>query len=181
MRRIRRTLVSLWPLVLGAGAVACQSPAAPELVIYSARNEQLLQPVIDRYARDTGRKARFLTDKEAALVERLAAEGASSPADVLITVDAGNLWQAAERGLLRPLESRILETNIPAHLRDPQGRWFGLSVRARTIVYAPARVKPDELSTYEALAGPAWKGRLCLRTSKKVYNHSLVAMLMSSH
>jgi iron(III) transport system substrate-binding protein len=172
-----------WSLALAAVALlaGCSREPAGELVLYSARNEQLLQPILDRYAQETGRKARFLTDKEAALVERLAAEGAASPADVLITVDAGNLWQAAERGLLRPVDSPVLAANIPAHLRDPQNRWFGLSVRARTVVYAPARVQPAALSTYEALADPAWKGRLCLRTSKKVYNQSLVAMLIAAH
>ena len=171
------------PLALCAVALlaGCQPQPPQPLVIYSARNEQLLQPILDRYEKDTGAKATFLTDKEAALVERLAAEGESSPADVLITVDAGNLWQAAERGLLQPVESRVLVDNIPEHLRDPQGRWFGFSVRARTVVYAPARVRPEQLSTYEALADPAWKGRVCLRTSKKVYNQSLVAMLIAAH
>jgi iron(III) transport system substrate-binding protein len=181
MTPMRRRVASLAVLCGAVFAAACQQEPLPELVIYSARNEQLLQPILDRYAQDTGGKARFLTDKEAALVERLAAEGASSPADILITVDAGNLWQAAERGLLRPLESAVLTANLPAHLRDPQGRWFGFSVRARTVVYAPARVKPDQLSTYEALADPPWRGRLCLRTSKKVYNQSLVAMLIAAH
>jgi iron(III) transport system substrate-binding protein len=178
MRFARRCLL---PLAAAALLAACESQPPAGLVIYSARNEQLLQPILDRYAQETGRQARFLTDKEAALVERLAAEGASSPADLLITVDAGNLWQAAERGLLQPVESAVLARNIPAHLRDPQNRWFGLSVRARTVVYAPARVPPAGLSTYEALAEPAWKGRLCLRTSKKVYNQSLVAMLIAAH
>jgi iron(III) transport system substrate-binding protein len=97
-----------------------------------------------------------------------------------MTVDAGELWNAAQRGLLRPLESPTLERNIPAHLRDPQGRWFGLSMRARTIAYSTRRVDPASLSTYEALAGADWKGRLCLRTSKKVYNQSLVATLIAT-
>ncbi|MCU0935414.1 MAG: extracellular solute-binding protein, partial [Gammaproteobacteria bacterium] len=92
--------------------------------------------------------------------------------------DAGNLWAAAEAGVLAPLKSEALEKAIPANLRDPEGRWFGLSVRARTLIYHPDRVKPGELSTYEALADPQWKGRLCLRTSKKVYNQSLVAAMI---
>lgn len=179
---MRRPVTVLLPaLIAAAMLVACQPRPADELVIYSARNEQLLKPILDRYALETGGKARFLTDKEAPLIERLAAEGASSPADLLITVDAGNLWQAAGRGLLQPVDSATLTANIPAHLRDPHGRWFGFSVRARTVVYAPARVKPEQLSTYEGLAAPGWKGRLCLRTSKKVYNQSLVAMLIASH
>jgi iron(III) transport system substrate-binding protein len=178
MRMHPGTVATLLVLTLLA---ACQPRAPDELVIYSARNEQLLQPILDRYAQETGGRARFLTDKEAALVERLAAEGKDSPADLLITVDAGNLWQAAERGLLQPVDSPVLAANIPPHLRDPQNRWFGFSVRARTVVYSPQRVKPGELTTYEALADPQWQGRLCLRTSKKVYNQSLVAMLIAAH
>ncbi len=119
-----------------------------------------------------------MTDKEGPLMARLKAEGRNTPADVLLTVDAGNLWQAAEEGLLRPIRSKTLEANVPAHLRDPDSEWFGLSVRARTLVYNPAKVKPGELSTYEDLASPKWKGRLCLRTSEKVYNQSLVAMMI---
>src|SRR5690606_3061103 len=95
--------------------------------------------------------------------------------------DAGNLWQATQMGLLQPLDSPVLEKNIPAHLQDPQNHWFGLAVRARTIVYNPQKVKPAQLSTYEDLADPKWKGQLCLRTSKKVYNQSLVATLIARH
>jgi iron(III) transport system substrate-binding protein len=154
---------------------------AAELVVYSARNEQLIQPLFERYEKETGTRIKFLTDKEAPLLARLQAEGKNTPADILITVDAGNLWQAANLGLLRPLDSKVLTENIPAHLRDPLNRWYGLSVRARTIVYASDRVQPAELSSYEALAEPRWRGRLCLRTSKKVYNQSLVAMLIEQH
>lgn len=152
---------------------------AAELVVYSARNEQLIKPVFDAYTAETGTKIKFITDSDGPLLTRLRAEGANTPADVLITVDAGNLWFAADVGLLAPLESAVLKNNIPAHLRDPQGRWVGLSVRARTIVYSTARVKPQQLSTYEDLGDKKWKGRLCLRTSKKIYNQSLVAMMIA--
>ncbi|MES9911947.1 MAG: extracellular solute-binding protein, partial [Candidatus Sedimenticola sp. 4PFRAG1] len=94
-------------------------------------------------------------------------------------VDAGNLWQAASRGVLSSVSTETLESNIPVHLHDPANNWFGLSVRARTIVYSTERVKDGELTSYEELASPRWKGRLCLRTSKKVYNQSLVAMMMA--
>jgi iron(III) transport system substrate-binding protein len=161
--------------------VFCPQVFAAELVVYSARNEQLIQPLFERYEKETGTRIKFLTDKEAPLLARLQAEGRNTPADILITVDAGNLWQAANLGLLKPLDSKVLAENIPAHLRDPLNRWYGLSVRARTIVYASDRVKPAELSTYEALAEPKWRGRLCLRTAKKVYNQSLVAMLIEQH
>lgn len=155
--------------------------AADPLVVYSARNEQLIKPLFDAYKSETGTDIRFITDKEGPLMQRLKAEGANTPADLLITVDAGNLWHAAHEGLLQPVKSATLEQNIPPHLRDPDGLWFGLSVRARTIVYNPQRVKEEDLSTYEALAESKWKGRLCLRTSKKVYNQSLVAMMIAEH
>jgi iron(III) transport system substrate-binding protein len=153
--------------------------AADEIVVYSARNEQLIKPLFDAYTAATGTQIKFITDKEGPLLEKLKAEGKSTPADMLITVDAGNLWLAAQEGVLTKVNSKVLKANIPAHLRDPGNRWFGLSVRARTIVYSTARVKPADLSTYEALGDAKWKGRMCLRTSKKVYNQSLVAMMIA--
>ncbi|MGH8186841.1 MAG: Fe(3+) ABC transporter substrate-binding protein [Steroidobacteraceae bacterium] len=152
-----------------------------ELVVYSARNEQLIKPMFDRYTAETGQRIRFVTDDAGPLIERLAAEGRNSPADLLITVDAGDLWHSAERGLLQPVQSQTLQANVPQHLRDPDNRWFGLSVRARTLAYSTERVKPEELSGYEALSDAKWRGRLCLRTSKSVYNQSLVAMLIAQH
>ena len=152
---------------------------AEQVVVYSARIEQLIKPMFDAFTKETGIGVKFVTDKEGPLLARLKAEGKNTPADMLITVDAGNLWEAAREGLLKPIESKTLEANIPAYLRDPQNQWFGLSVRARTIIYNTQKVKPADLSTYEALADPKWKGRLCLRTSKKVYNQSLVAMMIA--
>ncbi len=157
------------------------SATAADLVIYTARNEQLVKPLFERYTAETGVKIEYLTDKEAPLMARLQAEGARTQADLFITVDAGNLWQAAQLGLLREVESDVLEANIPEHLQDPQNRWFGLSVRARTLIYNTDKLQPSQLSTYEALAEAEWKGRLCLRTSKKVYNQSLVATLIENH
>lgn len=157
------------------------SAFSEEVVVYSARNEQLIKPLFDSYTRDTGVQIKFITGGEGPLMERLKAEGQNSPADVLLTVDAGNLWYAAQQGLLRPLQSKVLQDNVPAHLRDPANEWFGLSVRARTLVYNTSRLKPADLSTYEDLANPRWKSRLCLRTSKKVYNQSLVAMMITEH
>jgi iron(III) transport system substrate-binding protein len=167
--------------VLSLLLVLIPSPARSEekeVVVYSSRIEQLIKPVFDAFTETTGIPVRFTTDKAGPLIQKLMAEGKETPADMLITVDAGNLWQAADKGLLQPVNSPVLEANIPAHFRDPQNRWFGMSVRARTIIYNTDRVKPSELSTYEALGDPKWKGRLCLRTSKKVYNQSLVAMMI---
>jgi iron(III) transport system substrate-binding protein len=121
---------------------------------------------------------KFVTDDGAPLIQRLIAEGANSPADLFISVDAGDLWRASEAGLLAPVKSPMLEAAIPAHLRDPEGRWFGLAVRARTIAYSTERVQPAELSTYAALGDARWKGKLCLRSGKHAYNQSLVAMMI---
>ena len=169
--------------LLSAACIALASisalASADTVTVYSARNEQLLKPLLDRYSKETGTEIRLMTANEGALLARLNAEGASTPADVLITVDAGNLWLAAQQGQLRPLNSTVLQKNIPAHLRDPDNQWFGLSVRARTIVYSKSAVRPAELSSYEDLAQPKWKGKLCLRTSKKVYNQSLIAMMIT--
>ena len=167
----------MWVISLMTGC----APAQSDLVIYSARNEEHVQELFDQYTAATGQKIQLITDDAGPLIQRLAAEGRNSPADVFITVDAGMLWHAAQLGLLRSIESPILEANIPENLRDPKNRWFGLAVRARTLVYSTERVKPEELSTYEALTDPKWKGRLCLRTSKSEYNQSLVAMLIAQH
>jgi iron(III) transport system substrate-binding protein len=160
-------------------AVAMPAFSADELVVYSARKEHLIQPLFDRYTEETGVSIRYITDSAGPLLQRLKAEGSRTRADMLITVDAGNLWQAAQDGVLASVDSEVLEANVPEHLRDPENRWFGLSVRARTIIYSTERVDPSELSTYEALADPKWQGRLCLRTSKKVYNQSLVATMIA--
>ena len=164
-------------LVAFAGA----AQAAEEIVVYSARNEQLVKPLFDLYTKETGTKITYITDAEGPLIARLQAEGERTPADMMITVDAGNLWLAADKGLFRPVKSKVLESIVPEQYQDSQNRWFGLSVRARTIVYSTERVKPEELSTYEDLADKKWEGRLCLRTSKKVYNQSLVATMIERH
>mgnify|MGYP000561994733 FL=1 len=165
-----------------AGALLVPTYAlAEEVVVYSARNEHLIKPLFDRYTAETGVPVKYITDKAGPLLQRLRAEGKRTPADLLITVDAGNLWHAAESGVLAEIDSAVLTANVPANLRDPGGRWYGLSERARTIVYSTERVQPTDLGSYEDLAQSKWKGRLCLRTSKKVYNQSLVATLIARH
>ncbi|WP_159666216.1 extracellular solute-binding protein [Andreprevotia sp. IGB-42] len=169
--------------VLAAILTACAALAAQAetVTVYSSRNEQLIKPLFDAYTKETGVEIRVLTGQDGPLLERLKAEGANTPADMLITVDAGNLWRATSLGILKATQSKAIEEHIPVHLRDPEGHWYGLSVRARTIFYSPARVKPADLSTYEDLADPRWKGRLCLRTSKSVYNQSLVGMMIAQY
>jgi iron(III) transport system substrate-binding protein len=177
MRILRRLSCGLAALLL----VACGGkPEDTQLVVYTARAEHLIQPLLLRYTEETGVPIRFVTDKAGPLLARLAAEGEATQADVLITVDAGNLWQAAQQGLLQAIDSPVLEANVPAHLRDPEDRWFGLSLRARAIVYSTERVDPEQLHTYAGLADDRWRGRLCLRTSKEVYNQSLVATMIAS-
>lgn len=159
----------------------CGTEKNDELVIYSARIEELIKPVFDEYTKETGVNIKFITDKEGPLLQKIKNEGENTQADILITVDAGNLWQAANEGILQSIESEILIKNIPEHLRDPQNQWFGFSVRARTIFYNKNKVNPEDLSSYEDLASQNWKNKLGLRTSKKVYNQSLVAMLIAEH
>ncbi|MFC3875225.1 extracellular solute-binding protein [Neisseria musculi] len=167
-------------LAVSVALLAAAPAFAEELVVYSSRADNLLRPVAEAYQKKTGVNIKLVNDKAGPLMEKLKAEGSNSPADVFITVDGGNLWQATQMGLLRPIDSAVLKGNIPANLRDPKNHWYGLSVRARTIFYNTAKVKPAELSTYAALADPKWKGRLCLRTSNNVYNQSLVGTMIAN-
>ncbi len=160
---------------------AVQAASDESLTVYSARKEHLIKPLFEAFTKDTGIEVQYLTGKGGALIERLKLEGNNTPADIFMTVDAGNLWYAGSQDLFQATKSNTLESNIPAHLRDPEGLWTGLSVRARTLVYSTERVKPEELSTYANLASDQWQGRLCLRTSKKIYTKSLVASLIHNH
>lgn len=183
MPRVARPLLSG---VLVAAAVAVTTLAAgaqarTALLVYSARSHYGAERVFADFTRDTGIRITFVEGNNNEVFERLRNEGSRTKADVLLTVDAGNLWNAARAGLLQPIASATLEANVPAHLRDPEGRWFGVAVRARTLMYHAGRVKPGELSTYEALADPKWKGRLCLRSSSAIYNQSLIASLIHEY
>ena len=173
----RKPLLAALALTLFGGT----AQAADEVVVYSSRIDELIKPVFDAYTAKTGVKIKFITDKEAPLMQRIKAEGDNGVADLLLTVDAGNLWQAEQMGILQPIKSDIIDQNIPPQYRASSHDWTGLSLRARTIIYSTERVKPEELSTYEALADKQWEGRLCLRTAKKVYNQSLTATLIETH
>ncbi|OGQ23672.1 MAG: iron ABC transporter substrate-binding protein, partial [Deltaproteobacteria bacterium RIFCSPHIGHO2_02_FULL_60_17] len=153
---------------------------AQEVVVYSARIEALIKPILDAFTAKTGAKVKYFTASEKELLERLKAEGANSPADALMTVDAGNLWLAQNTGVLQGFKSEIIDKNIPAHLHGKDNAWVGLSVRARPIMRSTERVKPSELSTYEGLADPKWRGRICFRTSRQVYTQSLIATMIKS-
>jgi iron(III) transport system substrate-binding protein len=155
--------------------------AAGEVNLYSARKEELIKPLLDRFTADTGIKVNLVTGKADALLKRLESEDRNTPADLLLTTDAGRLYRAYEADLLQPVRSDTLERAVPAIYRDPEGHWFGVSVRARVLMYASDRLDPAGLSTYEDLADERWKGRICIRSSNNIYNQSLVASLIVAH
>jgi iron(III) transport system substrate-binding protein len=162
-------------------AALMASPAySQEVVAYSARIERLIKPMFDAFTKKTAIAVKYFTASEKELFERIKAEGAKTPADILMTVDAGNLWLSEQAELLKGFSSPVIENNIPGHLRAKDNSWVGLSVRARPIMYSIVRVKPSQLSTYEALGDSSWRKRLCLRTSRKVYTQSLVATMIKT-
>ena len=166
-------------LALAAGLLGAMPAAAQEVNVYSYRKAHLIAPLLEAFTARTGIAVRLVTGKADALLERLKSEGINSPADVLLTVDAGRLIRAKAAGVLQPVRSEALERLVPARFRDPEGTWFGLSLRARVIFHARDRVRPGELSTYEDLADPKWRGRLCIRSSGNVYNQSLLASMIA--
>ena len=151
-----------------------------ELNVYSARKEHLIKPLLDRFSETTNVKINLVTAKGDALLARLKAEGVNSPADIFLTVDAGRLHRAQQMGVFQPVRSEILQQTIPSHLRSPTKEWFGLSIRARVIIYAKDRVTPDQLDTYESLSSSEWKDRICIRSSENIYNQSLVASMLAT-
>jgi iron(III) transport system substrate-binding protein len=167
-------------LLISAVIAAVSVPAhANEVVnVYSGRKEALIKPLLDRFTEQTGIETRLVTAKADKLLVRLQNEGRNTPADLFITADAGRLHRARQAGVLQAVDSERLRRAVPEHLRDPDGQWYGLSKRARVIFYARDRVRPEELSTYEDLADPKWKQRICIRSSGNIYNQSLVASLI---
>ena len=174
-----RRLHAILAAVLLAALLALGS-AQGVVNVYSARHYDSDQTLFDLFAAQTGIQVNLIEAGADELIERIRSEGANSPADVIVTVDAGRLWRADEAGLLASVDSEALEAAIPANLRDSEGRWFGYSQRARGLVYSLARVDPAELSTYEDLAGEAWRGRLCVRSSTNIYNISLTASIIAT-
>jgi iron(III) transport system substrate-binding protein len=162
-------------LVLLAGPAMAQEQV---LNLYSSRHYKTDEALYAGFTKTTGIKINRIEGGEDALLERIRNEGARSPADVLITVDAGRLWRAEQMGLFQPVKSAMLESRIPANLREPSGLWYGFSTRARVIAYNKAAVKPGEIRNYEDLADAKWKGRVCMRSSTNVYNLSLLGALI---
>ncbi len=170
----------LLPAVAAIGLLLSSALSASELNLYSHRHYEVDRQIFADFTAATGIKVNVVQASADQLIERLRAEGANSPADLLFTVDAGRLQRAKEAGLLQPLTSPLIDERVPANLRDPDRQWHGITVRARVIVYAKDRVKPEELSTYEDLADPKWRGRLLVTSSGSVYNQSLLASLIEA-
>ncbi|VAW49521.1 Ferric iron ABC transporter, iron-binding protein, partial [hydrothermal vent metagenome] len=141
--------------------------------------EQLIKPLLENFTKQTGIEVNLVTSKADALLKRLESEGINSPADIFITTDAGRLHRAKAAGVLQPILTETMKRLVPENLRDADGYWVGLTTRSRMLVYAKDRVKPSELSTYEDLASPQWKNRICVRSSNNIYNQSLVASMLA--
>ena len=148
------------------------------LNLYSSRHYQTDEALYGNFTKLTGIKINRIEAGDDAIVERIRNDGERSPADVLITVDAGRLWRAEQLGFFQPAKSALLDARVPASLREPGGLWYGFSLRARLIAYNKTKVKAAELPTYESLADPKWKGRICMRSSTNVYNLSLMGAMI---
>ena len=158
------------------------SAFADEVVnVYSARHYDTDMAMYERFTEETGIKVNLIEGSSDALIERIKSEGQFSPADMLITVDAGRLWRAEKEGIFQPVDSAVLSERIPAHLRHPEGEWFGLSKRARVIAHKKDIALPAGFGTYEALADEAFRGQVCMRSSGNIYNLSLMASLIDAH
>ena len=171
----------LFATLLCLVCIAQSAVADDEVVnIYSARQEALILPVLEKFRKQTGIDFKLITGKADALLKRIELEGEATPADLFITVDAGRLHRAKQANALQQLGSDSINSVVPENLRDRDDYWVGLSQRARTVMYSREKVSSEELSTYEQLADPRWKGRICIRSSGNIYNQSLVASMIAS-
>ena len=173
---------SLLATAFAVASVTGISASAQERVLnlYSSRHYNTDEALYSNFTKQTGIKINRIEAGEDALLERLKNEGARSPADVFVTVDAGRLWRAEQLGLLAPVKSKVLDEKIPASLRHPDGLWFAFSVRARPIFYAKGQVDPKDLQNYEDLANPKLKGKVCMRSSSNMYNLSLMGSMIAN-
>ena len=180
-RVLLATLTAL--VVIAVGHFSQPAPGLaqqPVVNLYSARHYDTDNALYESFTKKTGIKVNLVEADADQLIERIKSEGANSPADVFITVDAGRLWRAKDAGILQPISSRALEAAVPQSLQDPDNMWFGLSKRARVIMYNKDKVNPSQLSTYEALTDPKWKGRILVRSSSNIYNQSLVGSMIET-
>ena len=172
--KFRRTLSLI------AVAILSHSALGEVVNVYSARHYDTDMALYQNFTEITGIDVNLIEGRSDSLIERIKSEGDFSPADILITVDAGRLWRAEQQGIFQPVESKILNERIPSHLRDPKGMWFGLSKRARVVVYNEAEGLPEGFSDYEDLANQKLRGRVCMRSSSNIYNLSLMASLINA-
>lgn len=178
---MRPLLASLSALAVAVGFAAPALAQEQVVNLYTSRHYQTDEALYENFTEKTGIEVNRIEGNADGLMERMRHEGANSPADVFMTVDAGRLWQAETAGLLQPVESDLLEERIPAHLRHPEGKWFGFSTRARVIFVNKEEVKPGAITRYEDLADPRWKGKVCIRSSTNIYNLSLLGALIEQH
>jgi iron(III) transport system substrate-binding protein len=172
----------LWCCLALAGALAALSPAhaqSGEVNVYTYREAKLIQPLFDAFTKDTGIKVNVIS-ASAGLDQRIKAEGSNSPADVLLTVDIGRLEDAVLAGITQPIKSALLDQVVPVQYRDPEGHWYGVSMRARVVYASKERVKQAAI-TYEELAEPKWRGKICIRSGQHIYNNALFAAVIAKH
>jgi len=172
--RLKHTLLTLGLLV------SLPLTAAEEVNLYSARKEALIKPLLDAFSSTTNIHVNLITSKADALLKRIETEGKNSPADVLLTTDAGRLHRAKQAGVFKPLESTVLQINIPSQYRDKDQTWFGLSVRLRPIMVTD-KIDRTQLTSYEDLAKPEYTKQICVRSSSNIYNQSLVASMLEAN
>lgn len=175
------TIVTLGQFPKSGRAQSSLAQGGGEVNLYSARHYDTDNRLYESFTEATGVRVNLIEAEADPLIERIKSEGTNSPADVLVTVDAGRLWRAEQEGLFEPVTSTILQNAVPSSLRHPQGLWFGLSKRARVIMYNKEKVNPAELSTYEDLADPKWRGQVLVRSSTNIYNQSLVGSMLEAN
>jgi iron(III) transport system substrate-binding protein len=174
-----RALTATVALLCSTLLNAATASADGEVNVYTYRETKLIQPLFDAFTKDTGIKVNVVS-ASSGLEQRMKAEGANSPADILLTVDIGRIDEAVQAGVTQPVVSEALETIIPPQYRDPNGHWAGISMRARVIYASKERVKQDAI-TYEELADPKWKGKICIRSGQHIYNNALFAAYVAKH
>ncbi len=181
MRTRNMSKSGLWALSLATVTFVAGTAGAAEINVYSSRHYQTDEKLYSDFTKQTGIKINRIEGSGDKLIARLKSEGKNSPADVLITVDAGNLWRADKEGLFQGIKSDTIEKRVPANLRHPKGHWVGFSTRARLIFVDKTKVKPGAIKSYEDLADPKWKGKVCIRSSSNMYNLSLMGSLIAHH
>ncbi|WP_237828888.1 extracellular solute-binding protein [Sandaracinobacteroides sayramensis] len=165
-------------LILTACSDGKQAGGKKEVNLYTARHYDSDLPLYEAFTRETGITINRIEGNADQLIARMKSEGASSPADLFITADAGALWRAQQAGLFQPVRSETLDSRIPENLREPNGNWYGFMRRARVVAYDSAKVRPEEIDDYAKLAGPRFKGKICVRSADSVYNLSLVGAMI---